>query len=339
MSVPAGGSLDPVLVSSFGSDENEEMNGADLAEIGLDACGDPTTFEYHANGYLGYVPNAQTQTGRRASRVMTMDGDMPSVTLDLFRVAGTGNTSARIEMLRSQELIFEASQTLTFGIQGGLEQQGEIVIRNMGNVVTSLRIDMPYSSPYNITLDEGESYVIPPHVGNPTSFNWTVQNITGQIAAIPAWVTIAENYGWDLETIGTGPSPQFSTVLLRQGETDNLTFRILGLDPNPGSVLYASAHEAGLVSAVGDGPLPGRPDAPPVTNWRRVQIRSRRQRGSPSRSGSREMWPCRSTTSRAGKSSARSRRARRQASGPLTGTAVRTTRGWWRREPTSIGSR
>jgi hypothetical protein len=212
------------------------------------------------------VPNASTQVGRRASRVMSINGDMPSVTLDLLRVAGSGNTSARVEMLRTQELIFAPSQTLTFGIQGGLEQQGEIVIRNLGNAVTSLRIDMPYSSPFNITLDDGESYVIPPHAGSPTLFNFTVQNITGQIAAIPAWVTIDENYGWDLETIGTGPNPQFSTVLLRQGETDNLTFRILGLDPNPGSVLYASAHEAGLVAAAGDDPLPGTPGAPPVTN-------------------------------------------------------------------------
>ncbi|HEX7878774.1 MAG TPA: T9SS type A sorting domain-containing protein [Candidatus Eisenbacteria bacterium] len=254
---------DDVLAATFGSSANEERNGADLIELGLAACGSPLTFSYQGRGHLGHM-TATTGNGSSRSLTLPLQEELPGFALELFRQEGTGNTGARLEVERSQELLFQPGQTQSFGVRGAIGEHGEMVVRNLGTNVVSLEVDLPYSSPQVVMLDQYEKHVIPPHVGSAGPV-WTVRNITGVTNGQSAHVMVSESYAWELTSIGTGADPKFSEYLLRQGRFDNTRVRIVGRDPNAGSSLYLDLHESGAVSGVGISPEPVTPDAPPVT--------------------------------------------------------------------------
>jgi hypothetical protein len=260
---PGGLGQNDVLAVTFGSDGNEERNGADLIELGLAACGSPLTLTYQGRGHYGHL-SASTVNGSSRSLTLPLHEWLPGMAIELFREGGTGNTAARLEMERSQELLFSPGQTHAFGFRGGTEEQGEMVVRNIGANAVTLEIDLPYAAPYQVTLNQSVSHTIPPHAGG-ASFGWSIRNATGATMGQPAHVTISESYAWELESIGTGPDARFSEYLLRQGPLDNTRLRIVGRDPNPGSTLYLDVHESGAVSGVGMPPDPVAPEAPPVT--------------------------------------------------------------------------
>jgi hypothetical protein len=147
-----------------------------------------------------------------------------------------------------------------FGISP-FEEHGEIVIQNSGESVATIRVQRSVvGAPLDLTLDPGESAVIPAFVssGPLTGFTMSIENRSGDIAAFPASLTITETYAFELGSIGAGSAPQFWANLNAPSvaRTENLNIQVVGRDPNPGSTLYFAAREAGAPSAVG-GALPG----------------------------------------------------------------------------------
>jgi hypothetical protein len=264
--VRAGLGQNEVLAVTFGSDGGEEARGARLAEFGLAACGNPVTLVYQGTGQLGHMANVSTIDSMETTNLLAISSDEAGAVIDLFRQEGTGNTAARLELHRNQDLDFAPGETMSFGFRGGVEEQGELGVQNYGDLPATFEIGLPYQAAYLVTLDPGERHVIPPYTGGSVN-TWTLRNATGATAGQPAFATVTEKYAWELSSIGVGSEPQFSTYLLRQGSADNLRLTIIGRDPNGGSQLYLAAHTGQTQSQVPDAPDgSNQPDAPRVTN-------------------------------------------------------------------------
>lgn len=201
-----------------------------------------------------WLPHLPTGTVNYSGGGQSIELDGGAVQMDVHRQAGQGPTAARIEARHNIDAWFEGSETAIFGISP-FEEHGEIVILNSGETTASLRVQRSVEGGLlDIVLAPGERVVIPPYVSAQplTGFTMSIENRTGDIAALPVALTITETYAFELESIGDGAGPQFSAQLNTPAvaQTENLDIFVVGRDPNPGSTIYFSAREAGTPSNV-----------------------------------------------------------------------------------------
>jgi len=226
-----------------------------LLDLGAEECEWDLAFGQLPE-FTMYLPGLPTVLSNYAGGGQTIEDGGSAVRLELHRQSGEGNTAARFEVRHDVDAWFGGAESATFGI-GPFQEHGEIVIRNAGDTPAVLRVQRSAGGgPLDLVLQPGDGSVIPAYVSpQPLSqFTLTIENRTGDIAALPVWLTIQETYGFELESIGAGSGPQFSADLRTPSvaRTENLSVRVAGRDPNPGSTLYFSAREAGAPSSAGD---------------------------------------------------------------------------------------
>ncbi len=218
-----------------------------------------------------YLPELPTGTVHYSGGGSSIEVDGGAVQMEIYRQTGQGATAARLEAQHSVDAWFEGSETAIFGISP-FEEHGEIVIQNSGQNTASIRVQRSVAgAALDFVLEPDERAVIPPYVSaNPlTGFTMSIENRTGDIAALPVALTITETYAFELESIGEGNPPQFSATLQAPSvaQTENLNILVTGRDPNPGSTLYFSARELGAPSSTDESvpTVEGADPAPRVT--------------------------------------------------------------------------
>jgi D-alanyl-D-alanine carboxypeptidase len=268
-SIPASGHANPTLVTTFGTTDSwndVSSNGASLMELGLAECGTPVEFEWNGNAFLQWLSEAETRTGTRTAGGFSIGADLTELDLEVFRQEGQGNTSARLELEHGLDAYFDPSEQMGFGLYRNFEEHAGIEITNQGETTARIRIALPNAPPYTIDLPPQAKHSIPPEEAPyPEGFPWWITNQSGGTHAISAYLHVKETFAWDLASIGEGAGPRFESGLTRPVDSDNVTVRVIGTDPNPGSKLYVSLHENGVVTEVEDQ-LPGLPDSQPVAN-------------------------------------------------------------------------
>lgn len=223
-------------------------NARALLTLGADEC----NWEIQPGqipSFTMFLPDLPTGTVHYTGGGSSIEIDGGALQLEIYRQTGQGTTAARLEALHSVDAWFEGSETAVFGISP-FQEHGEIVIRNSGENTASLRVQRSVASvPLDLVLAPGEAVAIPPYVSATplTGFTMTIENRTGDIAAMPVALTITESYAFELDAIGAGSGPQFSAQLNTPtvAQVENLNLYVIGRDPNPGSTLYLSAREAG----------------------------------------------------------------------------------------------
>lgn len=223
-----------------------------LLTLGADEC----NWEILPGGipsFRFFLPDLPTGTVHYTGGGSTIELDGDAVQMEIYRQTGQGTTAARLEAQHSVDAWFEGSETAIFGISP-FEEHGEIVIRNSGQNAASIRVRRSVeSAPLDLLLAPGERATIPPYVSATplTGFTMSIENRTGDIAAMPVALTITETYAFELDAISQGSGPQFEAQLNTPSvaQVENLNVVVIGRDPNPGSTIYFAAREVGAPSS------------------------------------------------------------------------------------------
>ncbi len=226
-------------------------DAANLLSIALEECSTPLVFNPQYLPFRFNLPGLSTFTGDISGGATTLDVfglrnlDM---SFELFRTQGAGPTAARPELQRITQITFEPGETVPFGI-APFDGHRPLVLTNLGDIDAELRVTRSYlpGVALDLTIPPGGQATIPAFDSPSLLSNIAIQieNLT-QFGRLRADLSVEERYFFDLPQIPAGDGSVFQARIERNGGIldDSIEILLFGLDPNPGSRLFAAVYDA-----------------------------------------------------------------------------------------------